>query len=114
MGQHPRAGRHPLTSWKYASKPNLLKTDLPNGTGKAIEKRILVAQAFYAFGAALCIFDPLDSIGFIVLVQLNFALALPSQRRPKNPCLRSSIMSEQAEWSYMKEVWVSSDPARML
>jgi WD40 repeat protein len=41
-------------------------------------------------------------------------LALPSQRRPKNPCLRSSIMSEQAEWSYMKEVWVSSDPARML
>jgi hypothetical protein len=75
LGQHPRAGRHPLTSWKYASKPNLLKTDLPNGTGKAIEKRILVAQAFYAFGAALCIFDPLDSIGFIVLVQLNFALA---------------------------------------
>ena len=41
-------------------------------------------------------------------------LALPSQRRPKNPCLRSSIMSEQAEWSYMKEVWVSSDPALML
>ena len=48
--------------------------------------------------------------------QLRIAarLALPSQRRPKNPCLRSSIMSEQAEWSYMKEVWVSSDPARML
>ena len=34
-----------------------------------------VAQALYAFGAALCVFDPLVSIGFIVLVQLNFAIA---------------------------------------
>jgi transcription antitermination factor NusG len=41
-------------------------------------------------------------------------LALPSQRRQKNPCLRASITDERAEWSYMKEVLASSDPARML
>ena len=42
------------------------------------------------------------------------ALALPSQRRQKNPCLRASITDERAEWAYMKEVLASSDPARML
>ena len=41
-------------------------------------------------------------------------LALPSQRRQKNPCLRASITDERAELSYMKEVLASSDPARML
>lgn len=41
-------------------------------------------------------------------------LARPSQRRQKNPCRRASIMDGRAEWSYMKEVWASSDPARML
>ena len=44
----------------------------------------------------------------------NAILALPSQRRQKNPCLRASITDERAEWSYMKEVLASSDPARML
>jgi len=62
-------------SWKYATHARLVKPDLPAGTGKAIERRIDVAQALYAFGAALCVFDPLVSIGFIVLVQLNFAIA---------------------------------------
>ena len=41
-------------------------------------------------------------------------LALPSQPRQKNPCLKASITDERAEWSYMKEVLASSDPARML
>ena len=45
---------------------------------------------------------------------LTWNLALPSQRRQKNPCLRASITDERAEWSYMKEVLASSDPARML
>jgi hypothetical protein len=45
---------------------------------------------------------------------INPSLALPSQRRQKNPCLRASITDERAEWSYMKEVLASSDPARML
>jgi hypothetical protein len=41
----------------------------------AITRRILAAQALYAFGAALSVFDTGWSIGFIVLVQLNFAVA---------------------------------------
>jgi len=49
-----------------------------------------------------------------VMVQGGASLALPSQRRQKNPCLRASITDERAEWSYMKEVLASSDPARML
>jgi uncharacterized membrane protein len=62
-------------SWKYAEHAALVKTDVPHGTGKAIERRIVIAQALYAFGAALCVFDPFISIGFIVLVQLNFVIA---------------------------------------
>ena len=62
-------------SWKYAVGAKLVKEDLPAGAGKAIERRIEIAQALYAFGAALCVFEPYISIGFIVLVQLNFVIA---------------------------------------
>ena len=36
---------------------------------------IVVAQTLYAIGAALCFIDTYWSIGFIVLVQLNYAIA---------------------------------------
>ena len=39
------------------------------------KRRILIAQALYAFGALLCILSTYWSIGFIVLVQLNYAIA---------------------------------------
>jgi len=64
-------------SWRYAARAGLLRADLPAGTGRAIERRIVGAQALYAVGAALCVFNPYASIGFIVLVQLNFAIAPP-------------------------------------
>ena len=35
----------------------------------------MVAQGLYAFGACLCLINTYVSIVFIVLVQLNFALA---------------------------------------
>ncbi|MGD0620799.1 MAG: hypothetical protein ABSB67_24500 [Bryobacteraceae bacterium] len=38
-------------------------------------ERILVAQALYAVGAAMCLVNTYVSIGFIVFVQLNFAIA---------------------------------------
>lgn len=62
-------------AWRYAKRSGVLKHDLAPEVGKAIERRILIAQALYAFGAALCVFDTYLSIGFIVLVQLNFAVA---------------------------------------
>ena len=64
-----------LVGWKYARAAQLVKSETPAEVGKAIERRIVVAQSLYAFGALLCIFDTWASIGFIVLVQLNFAIA---------------------------------------
>jgi hypothetical protein len=49
----------------------------------AIKHRILIAQSLYAFGALLCVISTYWSIAFIVLVQLNYAIAprLPSRSR---------------------------------
>ena len=63
------------TSWWYAKKAGLLKDDTTPEAGKAIERRIVVAQILYAFGAALCVVNDYASIAFIVAVQLNFAIA---------------------------------------
>lgn len=62
-------------SWRCASRGGLVTGDTSIEVSKAIDRRILIAQALYACGALLCIFDPYASIAFIVLVQLNFAFA---------------------------------------
>jgi uncharacterized membrane protein len=61
--------------WKYAEKANLLSEEITFERRCAVERRILVAQGLYAIGAALCVINTYVSIAFIVLVQLNFALA---------------------------------------
>jgi uncharacterized membrane protein len=61
-------------SWTYARRAGLVKDDTPADVDRAIKRRILVAQALYAFGAALCVVSTYWSIAFIVLVQLNFAI----------------------------------------
>jgi uncharacterized membrane protein len=61
--------------WRYAGRAGLVKDDTSVEVGKAIERRIVVAQALYALGAALCVVHTYVSIAFIVLVQLNFAVA---------------------------------------
>jgi uncharacterized membrane protein len=62
-------------SWAYAFKSNLIREDAPAGLDVAVRRRIIVAQAMYAFGAALCFVNTYLSIGFIVLVQLNYVIA---------------------------------------
>jgi uncharacterized membrane protein len=62
-------------SWRYAIKAGLLQEEITHQKQCAVERRIVVAQALYALGAALCFFNNYLSIAFIVLVQLNFALA---------------------------------------
>lgn len=62
-------------SWGRAKQAGLVKTEIPTEVPAAICRRILMAQSFYAFGALLCIFNTYWSIGFIVLVQLYFAIA---------------------------------------
>jgi hypothetical protein len=49
----------------------------------AIKRRIVIGQSLYAFGALLCIFNTHWSITFIVLVQLNYAIA-PRIRRARH------------------------------
>ena len=62
-------------SWHYALCGELLRDDLPPETDVWMKRRIVIAQLLYAFGAALCYFSPYWSLGFIVLVQLNYAIA---------------------------------------
>lgn len=61
-------------SWRYAAHAALVE-DASTEVRCAIERRILIAQSLYAFGAFLCVFNTYWSIGFIVLVQLNYAIA---------------------------------------
>jgi uncharacterized membrane protein len=61
-------------SWRYADHSGLVQ-DSSHEVRCAIERRILIAQSLYAFGAFLCIFNTYWGIGFIVLVQLNYAIA---------------------------------------
>ena len=62
-------------SWRYASRASLVKNDTSAEARKAVERRILGSQALYALGALLCVINTYLSIAFIVLVQLNFAVA---------------------------------------
>jgi len=68
-------------SWICALGTGLVKADMPSHVSAAIKRRILIAQAFYAFGALLCIMNTWWSIGFIVLVQLYYAIAPRVPRR---------------------------------
>jgi uncharacterized membrane protein len=62
-------------SWRYATRAGLLREEVTHEKQCAVERRIVIAQALYALGACLCFFNTYLSIAFIVLVQLNFALA---------------------------------------
>jgi len=62
-------------SWAYAVHARLLTAEASPDVSRAMFRRIRLAQLLYACGAALCAFNTYVSIGFIVLLQLNYALA---------------------------------------
>jgi uncharacterized membrane protein len=62
-------------SWEYVFRAKLIKEEAPPGITVAVRGRIVIAQALYAFGALLCLFNTYVSIGFIVLVQLYYVFA---------------------------------------
>jgi uncharacterized membrane protein len=62
-------------SWAYACRAGLMKTEATQEVRNAMTRRIFIGQSLYALGAALCVFNTYWSIGFIVLVQLNYAIA---------------------------------------
>jgi uncharacterized membrane protein len=62
-------------SWVCALGGGLVKDGMPPEVAVAIKRRIVIGQSLYALGALLCIFNTYWSIGFIVLVQLIYAIA---------------------------------------
>ncbi len=64
-----------LASWRYAVRAGLVTDETTADMRAAVERRIILAQALYAFGAALCVVNTYVSIAVIVLVQLNYVLA---------------------------------------
>ena len=62
-------------SLQYASRAGLMKDEITVEMCSALERRIFIGQALYAFGALLCVINTYVSVGFIVLVQLNYAIA---------------------------------------
>jgi uncharacterized membrane protein len=64
-----------LGSWRYAERSGLMKEGTTADVHSAAARRIIVYQALYAFGLLLCVFNTHVSIAFIVLMQLNSALA---------------------------------------
>ncbi|HXX78434.1 MAG TPA: TMEM175 family protein, partial [Ktedonobacteraceae bacterium] len=61
--------------WRYARRAGLLKDEVTAEIFAASQRRIIIAQSLYAFGALLCIINTYVSICFIMLVQLNYAIA---------------------------------------
>jgi uncharacterized membrane protein len=68
-------------SWVYVTRHGLIKDETSAEVHGAICRRVLIAQGLYAFGALLCIVSNYLSIGFIALVQLNYAIAPRFGRR---------------------------------
>ncbi len=64
-----------FASWRYATRAGLLGPDVTPVVDRSVERRIVIAQALYAFGAALCVVNTYWSIGFIIAVQLNYVIA---------------------------------------
>jgi uncharacterized membrane protein len=64
-----------FAAWRYALRTQLVKRELSAEFADAIERRIIIAQALYATGALLCLVNTYWSLGFILLVQINYAVA---------------------------------------
>ena len=64
-----------FVSGRYAQHARLMKDEVTDEMRSANERRIVIAQSLYAFGALLCVINTYVSIAFIVLVQLKYAIA---------------------------------------
>jgi uncharacterized membrane protein len=62
-------------SWTYAGRAGLYNDNVTDDISAAMRRRIRVAQALYFVGMLLCVVSTSLSIAFIVVVQLNYAIA---------------------------------------
>jgi uncharacterized membrane protein len=72
-------------SIRYAKRAGLIQVDAFGETRTPHEGRIFSSQALYTIGLLLCIINTYWSIAFLVIVQLNYALA------PRIPLLERFI-----------------------
>lgn len=66
-------------NWVYAYNKGFINDETKDTVNDPIRKRIIVAQSLYAFGALLCFISPYLSIGFIILVQMNYAFGFTTK-----------------------------------
>jgi uncharacterized membrane protein len=64
-----------LAAWNYAVRAGLLKPEVDRDMIAAVNRRVLVRQISFTAAAALSAFGTTWSLGFLVLVQLNYAFA---------------------------------------
>jgi uncharacterized membrane protein len=64
-----------LAGWYRAKWFGLISPDAPPNADEAFVRRVVLAQALYAIGAALCIVSTWWSIAVILAVQLNYVIA---------------------------------------
>ncbi len=64
-----------FSSWRYADHAGLMKDEATPEVRSATARRMIIYQALYAFGVSLCIINTYVSIIFIILLQLNSAIA---------------------------------------
>jgi len=83
-------------SWGRALKTGLVKPEFTSEQARSVCHRVLVAQAFYALGAALCLVNTFVSISVIILVQLNFVFA-PTYRNRSQPPVPSATTDKGDE-----------------
>jgi uncharacterized membrane protein len=74
-----------LFHWNYAERHDFLSItgEEKEKVSAAIRRRVVIAQTLYAIGGLLCFINTYLSIIFIVLIQLNYALALFSGPRKR-------------------------------
>lgn len=66
-----------LAIWIYAERAGLVREDAGPDVGRLIRRRILIAQALYGLGFVISLLPTgtLPGMIFIIVVQLNFAIA---------------------------------------
>jgi len=63
-----------FASWRYAIRAGLVEPDISAAIDRSVLNRIVIAQALYGFGAALCFVSTYWSIAFIILVQMIYVV----------------------------------------
>ncbi|HXT05927.1 MAG TPA: TMEM175 family protein [Roseiarcus sp.] len=62
-------------TWALAAGRKLVRADCPPETDRAIRRRIVIAQSLYFLGGLIGLVHTLIGVAFIILVQLNYAVA---------------------------------------